>query len=248
MFKINKSSVRYMDQNMALLVVQDIIPVETPNNGFAESLIHEELEQAKQTAQRIESAARLKAEQIMQDATSKAQQLVQEAWKQGFTAGKEAGVEAGTQHLSKLKEQESIFLKTVMSRFDLFEADFARESERMLLELSVDLADKVVNNYVERNDTFIVEIIRAALKGFEDDQKVSVRISSHDYDRFLARDGQPPEQALARDRLSVIRDEVMKKGDCIIECESRILDAGVDSQLAVIRKALLQGGGDGESK
>lgn len=248
MFKINKSSVRYMDQNMAMLVVQDIVPVETSADDSGSAFGQEALEQAKQSAQRMESNARARAEQIIQDATQRAQQLVQEAWKQGFAAGKEAGLEAGRLQISKLKEQESGFLKAVIGRFDEFEAAFAGEAERALIELSMEIAEKVVNNHVDRNDTFIVEIIRAALKSFEDDRKVIARISAYDYDKFLVQDGQIPEQALARERLSVVRDEAIKRGDCIIECDSRIIDAGIDSQLAVLRRVLLEGGADGDSK
>lgn len=248
MFKINKSSVRYMDQNMAMLVVQDIVPVEPPTDGQGGALAQEAVDQAKLSAQKIESNARTRAEQIIQDATQKAQQLVQEAWKQGFAAGKEAGLEAGRLQIAKLKEQESGFLKTVIGRFDQFEAAFAEEAERALLELSMEIAEKVVNNYVDRNDTFIVEIIRAALKSFEDERKVIARISAFDYDRFLAQDGQLPEQAPARERLNIVRDEAMKQGDCIVECDNRIIDAGIDSQLAVLRKALLEDGTDGDSK
>lgn len=248
MFKINKSSVRYMDQNMAKLVVQDIASPDSSEGMGAGVPGRDTVDQAKFNAQKIESDARSRADAIISEAMQKAQQVVQEAWKQGFAAGKDAGLEAGRQHISKLKEMESGLLRTVTSKFDEFELAYAKDSEQTLLELSCDVAEKVINNYVDRNDTFIIEIVKAALSGFDNDRKVIVRISAHDYDRYVVSEERMPEQALERDKLSIVRDEALKPGDCIVECESRIIDAGIDSQLAVLKKALVSETDDGGSK
>ena len=66
-----------------------------------------------------------------------------------------------------------------------------------------------------------------------------VRISAEDYELYMTMEGEPLEQVFSREWLTVVRDEFMKRGDCIIECENSIVDVGMDSQLSVIRRSLL---------
>ncbi len=228
-----------MDQNMAMLVVQDVSAPAARENKDAQNAPEDPIERAKLAALKMENTARARAEQIVQDANQKAQQLVQEAWQQGYAAGREEGILKGKQSVYRTKQQEGGFLKTVITRLEEFEQGLFKEAESAVLKLSVNIAEKIVNKHVECNDTFIVENIRAALKGFDEDRKVVVRISAEDYELYMTMEGEPLEQVFSREWLTVVRDEFMKRGDCIIECENSIVDVGMDSQLSVIRRSLL---------
>ena len=139
-----------------------------------------------------------------------------------------------------LKQQEGSFVLRLCERLDEFEQGIISEMETCLLELSVELAEKIVNKHIQRNDIFIVDMITAALTKIKDQGRITVRISPDDYDRYLAHTDQSDEDIVAGHRLTVTRDELMKTGDCIFEREDSVLDVGVGSQINKIREVFLR--------
>ena len=148
MFKIDKSSVDYMDYYMSMLVVQDKLQVD-PNKETPAA--HEPVHRAQldeEVTQQIRLEAEKQAEEILRESREKSEDVRQAAWRKGY----EEGIEAGRQAYQTLKKQENELLDAITQKFEAFESTLCQQMEDAVLQLSVDIAKKIVNSEIERNN------------------------------------------------------------------------------------------------
>lgn len=175
-----------------------------------------------------EAGEALAAGEALDAAGRRAAEIVREAEamyaqcrKQGYADGLEAGRQA---HMEKM-------LETVLSSVDFIE------------RLEGDLVD-VVNEAVRKlvgelpPEERIVRIIRTALAVLRDQRRVTVRVAPEDEavvrDSFAALLAAGGKGAF----LGLVPDGRLERGSCQMESELGVVDAGLETQLTALRRAL----------
>lgn len=195
------------------------------------SLISEMLEQAKEQAAAIIAEASRQAEELRQNAYDSA---FQQGYQEGLAQGNEAGLNQASQTIEDAVKRSQFILALT----DKQAVQMQEGAERQIVELSLEIAGKILAREIAENETVIMPVIKTALDKVRDQERISIRVCQHDYEQTLQ--AKPELQAwLNRDSvLTILPDESLNKGDCIIETPFGIVDARIDNQLSLIKSAL----------
>lgn len=106
-----------------------------------------------------------------------------------------------------------------------------RDSESDLLRLSVVIAEKVIAGVVEQDQEVALRLIKAAIKGLNDQEELLIRLHPEDH-QLLANTSQTElQQALSGIKFQLKSDAKVEKGSCLLETERGTVDASFTAQL-----------------
>lgn len=198
-----------------------------------------------EAAAKVAEAA-TKAEQLIAKATEESHKLQadatvagqQEGYDAGFTLGMEAGKEQARQdmseELSRSAQQATERLKTAQQDGHTM----ILAAEQQILELSVAIARKILLREIDENPLAVLPIVRGALEKVRDQQIVTVRVHSVDYD-LIMQSRHDLQGFIGREQPILVQsDDSVPQGSCLIDSSSGTVDARIDTQLESIQKAL----------
>lgn len=161
----------------------------------------------------------------------------------GIAEGRAAGIKEGeVKSRAALAEQFKI-LSRISSELDSARNTMVKDAEQEVLKLSLMVAEKVIRTHLEQDEN-LSEFVRKLLAVVTDKARVVVRVSSEDAEVLRA-----VSSSLASDTnagLSIIGDDRLVRGDCVVETNSGNFDARVSSQMSEIRRQLTNGGAEGK--
>lgn len=169
------------------------------------------VEKAQSQAQALQSEARADAETLL----ARAQALHDQAWEAGFAKGfREASDRWAAQAL-----QEGA------ARHDLL-----RQQVDRLSSIVATAVERIVE--VEDRASLIRAAVRTVSRLVQETTLLTLRVAAEDRDAALrAISGSPVE-------IEVVADAGLAPGSCLFESERGVVDAGLPTQLAAIRRAI----------
>ena len=148
------------------------------------------------------------------------------AWAEGFESGYHSGLRSARQ------EQEVMLLQLVaLTRNALEDADeFTRALERQVVELSLSVAEKIVERELRTDPNLVIDVVRAALEEIRTATTASVRVNPEDH-ALVAPHWEGLSHRPLADRAQLIADERIERGGCLIETKMGVIDAQLSSKL-----------------
>ncbi|MEN3000353.1 MAG: FliH/SctL family protein [Armatimonadota bacterium] len=185
---------------------------------------------------------RQQADAILQRARAEAEQIRQQAQQQGYQDGYAAGEQAARarleaeyqQQMVQLREQVEAFLQQLQAQFE----DYLRLLEPQMLELTLQIARKVIRDELRQHPEHVLAIIRDTLRRMQGFGKVRVRVNPLDLE--LVRQQKPSLLAVidSLEGLEIVEDRRVEQGGCIVETPQGIYDARIGTQLEEIEREL----------
>lgn len=226
---------------------QDENEIVEPNEPSEAEIL---LSQTKEQCEKQLEEAQQKADQIIADATAEAEKLKDDARTQGEKEGRESGYQAGfsegktagdqqiheelKQTISDAAMEASRILKAAQddSQFMIIAA------ERDIVNIAIMTARKVLDREIDENPMVVLPIVKAALDKVKDQQEVTVRVNSADFE--LVMQSRHDLQALiGREQPILVQaDDSVSMGSCLIDTTSGTVDARIDTQFEAIKQAL----------
>jgi flagellar assembly protein FliH len=117
-------------------------------------------------------------------------------------------------------------------------AVFYRSAERQVVDLALQIAQKVVEHEVENIPDLAIHVIRAALEEMDARTAVRVRVSPDDEELLRRRWAQVVPSGIVADRIELVKDEQVRSGGAIIETNHGQVDAQLETKLAELGNAL----------
>ena len=155
-------------------------------------------------------------------------QTIKEAAKQ---EGYKDGINQAANDLTELKSKLSEF-------YNYKELVFQKVAE-CILDISVEIAKKIINKQIETDKDALISIIRTAVGEVnKTEEKLTLKVMPKDVE--LVRDKLPDifSDNSFEAKISVVPDKNIKDGGVIIETSNGIIDATLETQLAIVEKAL----------
>jgi flagellar biosynthesis/type III secretory pathway protein FliH len=152
----------------------------------------------------------------------------------GYEEGMAAGLAAAEAQMSKQLAQLSALLGSVHENH----AAFFRSAERQVVDLALQIAQKVVEREVENMPDLAVNVIRSALDEMDARTAVRVRVNPDDAEVLRRRWTQVVPPGVSADRIELQPDERVSSGGAVIETTHGQVDAQLDSKLAQLGNAL----------
>ncbi|MCR5562405.1 MAG: HrpE/YscL family type III secretion apparatus protein [Desulfovibrio sp.] len=175
-----------------------------------------------------EYARLLKAQNILDDASAEAAAIRKRA-EEAYVERKKQGYEDGV--LDGQMQQAEKMLETGMQAVEYLEG-----LERQIVEVVTTAVRKIVGE-LDDNER-IVRVVRTALEQVRGRQRVVVRVCPEEEPQV--REALAPMLARnsASSGIELVADQRMKAGDCMLESEMGVVDAGLEVQLKAIEHAL----------
>jgi flagellar assembly protein FliH len=187
------------------------------------------LNDAKQQAGTIISEAREQAQQLLEQAAAEQEQVRETARQAGYEAGQSA-LQAEREQLNEERMAQQAAIEQERSRL-------MGEMEPAIIELSLQIARKIIHDELQLAPEQAVGIARAVLAQVVDADSVSLRVSADDYtavtDALTDKSGGRPK---VRFRV----DHELKSGDCLAITPHGTVDGTIEGQMTEIRQRLAE--------
>lgn len=214
---------------------------------LSESQVQKQLETALESAQveadRIIESAKMEAEQIRQqieldlsDAEIVKQKYYEEAKQQGYEDGYSNGQMEGLESYNSLIEQGKQIVKQSEEQFN----QSVEDAEPVVLELSVELAKKILGTMLIKNDDNWHSLLKQVMNEFREHENVKLYVHPDWFDTTIKQKEELEQLLSHTEHLFIYPDSGLMRNGCIIESKHGRIDASLDSQLSELRTQLLE--------
>lgn len=162
---------------------------------------------------------------------SRAQEEAETIKKSAFEEGYRKGLEQASEDLAAFRDNIKDFMGANKNVFEYIAPD--------ILEISVDIAKKIIKKEVETDPQVLINTIVDVLKTVsKNEPKINIRVRPQQV--AFIKDSIPDitYQYGIDAKINIISDPSIEEGGCIFQTNNGIVDASVDTQLEIIKKAL----------
>lgn len=261
MSRIIKSATYQPSEDSVLLSVKPVLlqtEIDPERLQKNQQILHQAEEEAKTIIQDAEESAQNILRQAVEEAELLKQQTMQEIaewWEQKraeaddlfqdvrLNASREGYEEGRTEGRRQAYEEETA---AVMQAREVLEKAFAEkdriiaEAEPFMVELSMEVAQKVIGLEVEQKPDYVLEIAKKVLRRSRVHGNVTICVN-HQYFE-LVQESRAQLLALldGQAELSIYPDYTVQDGGCVIRTPLGSVDARIDTQLTEIKQVLLE--------
>ena len=145
--------------------------------------------------------------------------------------GYEAGLEQSRADLAGLKEALGGFINAKQEVFEYIAPD--------ILEISVDIAQKIIKKEIEQDPQVLFNTIVDVLKTLsKEETKVTLRVNPAEVNEVKQAVPELLNLAGIDTKVVVLSDEEINEGGCMVTTTNGIVDATIDSRIELVIKAL----------
>ncbi|MDE7209940.1 MAG: hypothetical protein K2O03_00680 [Lachnospiraceae bacterium] len=191
--------------------------------AFVAALDEDAIKALEEQAKGIIAEAREEVLRILNDAKAQAENIRKKAYEDGLRQGEKAGRDK-YDALSKRLEGE---VKAAKEAYEKQE----KELEPLFADILIGLLKKLTGVLLEDKRGIVVYLLEQALSDIEPGMTYLVHVSGEDFESVSSKKSELLWKLKEGAELEIVEDRTMKKGQCIIETDSRIFDCGVDTQL-----------------
>ena len=162
---------------------------------------------------------------------SRAQEDAENIKKSAFEEGYKSGLDKAVADIENFKNVIKEFMGAPKEVFEYVAPD--------ILQISVDIAKKIVKKELKSDPQVLLDIILDVLKNTcKNEPKVTIKVNPQIV-AFL-KDSLPTvtyEYGI-ESKINIIADPSVEEGGCVFQTNNGIVDASVDTQIEIIKKAL----------
>ncbi|MBP3847315.1 flagellar assembly protein FliH [bacterium] len=145
--------------------------------------------------------------------------------------GYQAGLEMAKDDIAMLKEGLDVFYGSKQEIYDIVAND--------ILQISLDVAKKIIKKETAENPEIILENIKEMLSGLsKEETKLILKVNPTQAEMLKQQVPDFVSTAGLEAKVVVIPDESIMEGGCILTTTNGVIDATIESQIEVISEAL----------
>lgn len=237
MFKIDKTLVDNMNMNKSCIVITHKETVRKRAPLPAEMTLNDDKKmppEVREKAQEFIRSANEQAKRIIESAYQQAGEMKEEARQQGLAQGL---AEAADKHDKKMGAQLNE-LKTALAKLEAYRKSLFDALQSHVLGLSLDVAEKIINIQMEKDDKVFKELVKKAVDSLKKADDFTLTVSRGEYERFFKDSEDWLRTETGCGKYEAAGSPKMAQGSCVIESGNEIVDAGVTMQLGKMRQFL----------
>lgn len=145
--------------------------------------------------------------------------------------GYQAGLEQAQAEIQQVKEAFEMFMGAPQAVYEQIAPD--------IMQISVDIAQKIIKKETEEDPQVLINTIIDVLKGLsKEENKISLRVNPVQVDVIKQQIPEILNIAGLDAKVSVLADEEVTEGGCLVTTANGIVDATIETQLSIIYEAL----------
>ncbi|UOQ43055.1 flagellar assembly protein FliH [Halobacillus salinarum] len=196
-------------------------------------------EQVRQAELEAEELLQRTKDQITAEKSSwekERQSYVEQARQEGYSAGYADGKASGFEEYTGKIEQAN----ELIAQAKLDYQSILQSSEEEMLEIAMKSSEKILNQTLKDQPEAFLEIVKKAVQEVQEQPEVIVHVHPDHYPLLQTQKEELTALIDSRSTLSLFMKADLPIHSCTIESPFGKIEAGVDSQLAEIRKRLIE--------
>lgn len=162
---------------------------------------------------------------------SRAQEDAENIKKSAFEEGYRAGLEKAQSDLETFRRELANFMSAREDVFEYVAPD--------ILEISVEIAKKIIKKEVESDPQVLINTIIDVLKSVsKSEPKIVIRVRPQAVQFIKDTIPNITYQYGIDSKINIVADPSVEEGGCIFQTNNGIVDASIDTQVEIIKKAL----------
>ncbi len=183
--------------------------------------------QERRRGDRRRGFRRIDDRNLISRAREEAQSIKEAAAKEGY----QEGLEQAKNDIAEVRNAITSFLGAKQAVFDIISSD--------ILEISVEIAQKIIKKELQQDPNAILDNILAVLKGLsKDETKITLRVNPTQVSLLKSEIPNVLSEAGLDAKILIVPDETIMEGGCVVTTNNGVIDATIETQLAVISEAL----------
>lgn len=183
--------------------------------------------QERRRGDRRRGFRRIDDRNLISRAKEEAAAIKEAAAKEGY----QEGLQTAQEDLERVKESLSAFFNAKQEIYDNIAPD--------ILEISLDIAKKIIKKESIENPEVILNNIKDIMKGLsKEEAKITLRVNPSQA-TMLKNDVPEVADSLGLEaKIIIVADETITEGGCLVTTTNGVIDATIESQLAIISEVL----------
>lgn len=199
----------------------------------AEDQANNIIEDAKELYLRIIEEANIEAKRILDQASQDKEVLQATAGEDGYRDGFNAGYAEGITQAQDIINQAT----ELKEQLDERNEELYREAEVQIVDLVLEISNKVLGQELTQNDEVIMSLIRQAISKSAFKDELKIRVSEEDYEYVNTNKEKIVMLTEGINNLEIYCDKALPKGGCVVETTAGEINAGINVQMKEIKKA-----------
>jgi len=193
-----------------------------------ETLPEEEAgEELSERASKILEEARAEAERLLEEAKREAEKLKADTLAQASRKGYEEGMLKVKEEARKLQAEYEARYKQLQDE----QEEMLNNLEPQMAGIIAALVEKITGILVEDKEEVILNLVSRAIRNMDKSDEYNIRVSKEDF-KYISMRKNLLLTAIGREvPLFITEDGDMKKNQCIIETDSKVVNCSLDVQL-----------------
>lgn len=130
-------------------------------------------------------------------------------------------------------------LKNKLSEFFTYKDEVFDKVSTCILDISVEIAEKIIKKEVETDKEYIIPIIKGVVEEINKvENNIILKVMPKDVEIVRDNVAEIFEGNSFEAKISVIPDKDIKDGGVVVQTSNGLIDATIETQLAIIEKAL----------
>jgi flagellar biosynthesis/type III secretory pathway protein FliH len=156
--------------------------------------------------------------------------LEKEAYDKRHADGERAGEASSALRVEQLLRHLSATIDQVAS----LRVGMMKKTERELVRLAVAMAERIVLREVHLDRELLLKMAQVAIERLGENVAATIHLHPADYEAVTAR----RDQALGH-AIELVSDPAVERGGCLVRSAFGVIDAGIDTQIREVARALL---------
>ena len=183
--------------------------------------------QERRKGDRRRGFRRIDDRNLISRAREEAESIKESAAKEGY----QDGLNQAKADIEQVKNSLTEFIGVKQAVFDYVAPS--------IMEISLDIAKKIIKKELEQDPTIILESIKNLLKELsKDESKITLNVNPIQVSLIKAEIPEMLSNAGLEAKIMIIPDENIMEGGCLVTTTNGVIDATIESQLSVISEAL----------
>ena len=183
--------------------------------------------QERRRGDRRRGFRRIDDRNLISRAREEAQNIKEAAAKEGY----QEGLELAKTDIQDVKNAITSFLGAKQAVFDYIAPD--------ILEISVEIAQKIIKKELKQDPNIILDNILVLLKSLsKEETRISLKVNPAQVSLLKSEIPSLLNEAGLEAKVLVVPDESIMEGGCVVTTNNGVIDATIETQLAVISEAL----------
>ncbi|QHS22246.1 flagellar assembly protein FliH [Virgibacillus sp. MSP4-1] len=196
----------------------------------------QQLEEAKTEAEQIIKDARVQIQQEQENWQQEKEKLYKEAEQNGFKHGYQEGKKKAESDFKSYVDEAASLIGLAKNEY----THIVNRSEKDILIMAIKAAEKMIGHKLdEDHDEVFLSIVRQAMSAVKDSPEINLYVSVQEYEQLLHYKEELQNVLSDQAELTLYPSREMEQYGCIIDTPSGQVDAGVDTQLNILKQRLL---------